>query len=77
MLEQLAHVLGGPAVLFGDGVGVVTGHLHGCPSHPCLLLGLGDDRVEHGRLEMSQRVQVDVFGDPGLVPDPGEAVAHG
>ena len=29
-----SHVVGGAAVLLGDGIGVVAGHLHGCPAEP-------------------------------------------
>ena len=63
-------MLGGLPVLARDGIGVVTGHVDGRPTETGLLLALGDDGVEGGRLEVAERVEVEVLRAAWPPPGP-------
>ena len=75
--EEGAHVLRGSPVLGRHRTGVMAGHVHRRPTQACLLLRLADHPIQLGRLEVSERMQVDVGGNARPVPQGREGVAEG
>ena len=59
-VEEVPHVLGGAFVLLRQRVRVMACHVHRGPSEACLLLPFGDHCVEGRRLEVPERMQVEV-----------------
>ena len=55
------------AVLLLDHVGVMAGHVHRRPSEAGLLLRFGYHRVERSRMEVAQRVQVNIRSHTSVI----------
>src|SRR6185437_16608143 len=74
-IQERSDVLCCPLVFGGDGVRVVTGHVHRRPPEASLFLAFGYHGVQGGGLEVPQRMEVDVLWKLGCLARLGKGVS--